>query len=197
MTDAELKIKQKVTGKFLFYARAIDNTMLYALNDIASAKNSKETLATVKYFLNYAASNPNAKIWYRASDMILQLDSEAAYLVCPEARSRAGGFFFLGNKDRNLFNGPIHVLAKSIKGAMASAAEAEVAAMFMNAREAVPTRQGLIALGQPQLATPMNTDNSTATGIINNNIKQKRLKVIDMRFYWIQERERQGMFNVY
>ena len=108
MLEPELKLKQNVTGKFLFYARAIDNTMLHALNDIASAKNSKETLAAVKYFLNYVASNPNARIKYRASDMILQLNSDAAYLVCPEARSRAGGYFFLGNKDRNLFNGPIH-----------------------------------------------------------------------------------------
>jgi hypothetical protein len=73
--------------------------MLHTLNDIASAKNSKETLAAVKYFLNYGASNPNARIIYRASDMILQLDSDIAYLVCLEARSRARGFFFLGNKD--------------------------------------------------------------------------------------------------
>ena len=89
-------------------------------------------------------------------------------------------------KDRNLFNGPIHVLAKI-----------KVAALFMNAREAVPMRQGLIELGHPQLATPMKTDNSTATGIINNTIKQKRSKAIDMRFYWLQDRVQQGMFDVY
>ena len=35
MTAQDIKRKQRVCGKFLFYARAIDNTMLHALNDIA------------------------------------------------------------------------------------------------------------------------------------------------------------------
>ena len=80
---------------------------------------------------------------------------------------------------------------------MASASEAEVAALFMNAREAIPFRQGLIEMGHPQPATPMKTDNSTATSIINKTIKQKRSKAIDMRFYWLCDRVTQGMFNVY
>jgi hypothetical protein len=171
--------------------------MLHSLNDIASAKNTKECADAVKYFLNYAASNPDAEIIYRMSDMILQLDSDAAYLVCPEARSRAGGYFFLGNKDRKLFNGALMVLAKIIKNVMASAAESEVAGLYMNAREAVPMRQALIEMGHPQPATPMKTDNSTATGILNNTIKQKRSKAIDMRFYWLRDRVQQGMFDVY
>ena len=71
---------------------------------------------------------------------------------------------------------------------MASASEAEVAALFMNAQEAVPLRRGLIEMGHPQQATPLKTDNSTATGIANKTIKQKRSKAIDMRFYWLCDR---------
>ena len=41
--------------------------------------------------------------------------SDAVYLVVPESRSRAGGFHFLGDKNRTQFNGPILVLAKIIK----------------------------------------------------------------------------------
>jgi hypothetical protein len=197
MAPVEIKHKQRSTGKFLFYGRAIDNTMLHALNDIASAKNTKETVAAVTYFLNYCACNPNAQIIYRASDMILQGDSDAAYLVCPEAKSRAGGYHFIGNKNGELFNGPIMVLAKIIKNVMSSAAEAEVAALFMNAQEMAPMRQCLKDLGHPQPATPIKTDNSTATGIINNTIKQKRSKSIDMRFYWLRDRVKQGQFRVH
>ena len=69
MTPGENKHTQRTTGKFLFYGRAIDNTMLHALNDIASAKDIKATIAAVKHFLDYAASNPNARIIYRASDI--------------------------------------------------------------------------------------------------------------------------------
>ena len=48
---------------------------------------------------------------------------------------------------------------------MTSTAEAEVASLFMNAQEAVPTRTCLIEMGHPQLATKMKTDNMTAKGI--------------------------------
>jgi hypothetical protein len=192
-----IKFIQRTTGKFLYYARAIDNTMLHALNNIASSKTTAETMKATKYFLNYAACNPNAQIIYRQSEMVLQGDSDAAYLVCPQARSRAGGYIYVGNKDKTLFNGPILVLARVIKNVMASAAEAEVAALYMNAQEIVPMRQCLIELGHPQPPTPLKTDNSTATGILTGTIKQKRSKAIDMRFYWLKDRVKQKQFDVY
>ena len=197
LSPALVNFIQRTTGKFLYYARAIDNTMLHALNNIASSKNTAETMKATKYFLNYAACNPNARIIYRESEMILQGDSDAAYLVCPQARSRAGGYIFVGNKNRNLFNGPILVLARVIKNVMASAAEAEVAALYMNAQELVPMRQCLIELGHHQPPTPLKTDNSTATGILTGTIKQKRSKAIDMRFYWLKDRVKQKQFDVY
>jgi hypothetical protein len=193
----QIKFLQRVTGKFLFYARAIDNTMLHAINDIATAtiNGTEQTLAAAKYFLNYAASNPDGEIIFRASDMILRIDSDAAYLVCPKARSRAGGYHYLGSKDGKLFNGPILVLAKIIKNVMASAAEAEVAGIYMNAQLAVGFRTCLIEMGHPQPPTPIRTDNTTARGIITGTIKQKRSKAIDMRFYWLNDRYKQDQFD--
>ena len=194
---AQIKFLQRVTGKFLFYARAIDNTMLHAINDIATAtmNGTEQTLAAATYFLNYAASNPDGEIIYRASDMILKIDSDAAYLVCPKARSRAGGFHYLSSKDGTLFNGPIMVLAKIIKNVMASAAEAEVAGIFMNAQLAIGYRNCLIEMGHPQPPTQIRTDNTTARGIITGTIKQKRSKAIDMRFYWLNDRYEQKQFD--
>jgi hypothetical protein len=197
LDEVGVKFIQKATGKFLYYARAVDNTMLHALNEIASSKHTEETLRATRYFLNYAASNPDGKIVYRKSDMILQGDSDAAYLVCPEARSRAGGYIYCGNKDKKLFNGPVLVLSKKIKNVVSSASEAEVAALYLNAQEMVPMRHCLEELGHPQRATPLKTDNSTATGIVNNTIKQKRSKAIDMRYYWLRDRVQQGQFDVY
>ena len=62
LQPSAIKYIQRVTGKFLFYARAIDNTMLHALNNIAPAtiNDTEATLAATKHFLNYAASNPDA-----------------------------------------------------------------------------------------------------------------------------------------
>ena len=135
MSQAEIKFKQRAVGKFLFYARAIDNTMLHALNDIATSPDTTSTNAAVKYFLNYAACNPSASIIYRQSDMQLSVESDAAYLVCPEARSRAGGYHYLSNNGHTTFNGPITVVAKIIKHVMASAAEAEITLWHQQLRQ--------------------------------------------------------------
>jgi hypothetical protein len=43
----------------------------------------------------------------------------------------------------------------------------------------------------------METDNTTATGYSNGTIKQKRTKAMDMHFYWIKDRVKQGQFHIY
>ena len=198
-TKADGKRLEQVCGKFLYYSRIIDDTMAHVLNGL-STKTRSGTLNTniaVAHFLDYCASNPDATKLYKASDMILSIDSDAAYLVEPEARSRAGGFIYLGNRDGKLINGSIHVLAKVIKNVVSSASEAELAALFMNARLALPLRVTLEELGHKQPATRLKTDNSTANGIINGTIKQNRSKGIDMRYYWLVDRVQQGQFEVY
>lgn len=146
--------------------------------------------------MDYLATNPDAKIIFRASDMQLFIDSDAAYLVHPKARSRAGGYYYLGNIDGKLFNGPIYILAKVIKAVMASAADAECGSLYINASDAVSFIITLCELGHPQLPVPIQTDNSTAYGIMNNIIKRKRSKAFDMRHWWLVNRVEQGQFEV-
>ena len=81
-------------------------------------------------------------------------------------------------------NGAILTIAQIIKAVMSSAAEAEVGALYINCREAVPARQTLEFLGHPQPPTPIQTDNTTALGVVNNNV-MKKLKAMDMRFHWL------------
>jgi len=174
MTKAQTHFLQQITGKFLDYARAVDCTMLHALNDLATQTHSgtQKTMKAVQHFLNYCASNPAAITLYRASDMILHIDSDAAHLVAPRARSRAGGFYYMGNQNKELINGPVAVNAKIIKNVMSSASEAEIGALYMNAKDAVPMRTTLAEMDHPQPPTPIRTDNSTASGIVNSTIQQ-------------------------
>ena len=65
-------------------------------------------------------------------------------------------------------------MSKVIKGAMDSAAEAEVAAIHLNAKDAAPIRQCLGEMGHPQPATRMCADNAAAQGFANGTIKQMR-----------------------
>jgi len=63
---------------------------------------------------------------------------------------------------------------------MTSAAEAELGTLYINAREAIYIRNILEAMGHPQPRTPVQTDNSTAEGVVNNKILPKQTKAMDM-----------------
>jgi hypothetical protein len=60
--------------------------------------------------------------------------------------------------------------ATIIKAVMSSAAEAELGALFLNAKEAVYLQQILTKMGHPQPRTSIQTNNTTAEGVINNII---------------------------
>ena len=58
--------------------------------------------------LNYAASHPDAKILYFASDMILNVHSNMLYLSESDARSQATSIYFLGKKSSDPSKPPPH-----------------------------------------------------------------------------------------
>jgi hypothetical protein len=131
--------------------------------------------------------------------MILNIHSDASYLSEREAKSRLGGFSCMGSNTDNatrLTNGAILIISTVLKHVMSSAAEVEISAVFSNAKEGTVLRTTLEELGHPQPPTPLQTDNTTSTGYINGTIKQKRTWSMDMRFYWVKDRVKQGLFHV-
>ena len=91
---------QQVTGTFLYYARAVDSTMLVALSAIAAQQSqpTEQTMKKTLIFLDYVTTHPDAILTFNASNMILNIHSDVSYLTEPKARSRAGGHFFLSKK---------------------------------------------------------------------------------------------------
>ena len=73
---------QAITGTLLYYARAVDSTILTALNAIATqqANPMQSTLEEVKQVLDYCASQEEAVITYHSSSMVLAVHSDASYL---------------------------------------------------------------------------------------------------------------------
>jgi hypothetical protein len=202
LSDKEINKLQQLTGTLLYYARAVDPTLLMPINVLASEQSAATNVTADKVIklLNYCHTHPESKIRYHSSDMILHINSDTSYLSEDEAKSRAGGFFYMGNAtkhQKNLTNGAIFIISKVLKHVMSSAAEAEIGAVFINAKEGAVIRTTLEELGHTQPPTPMETDNTTATGYSNGTIKQKRTKSMDMRFYWITDRVKQGQFSVY
>jgi hypothetical protein len=175
---------QKVTGSVLYYARVVDPTVLMTLNDIATeqTKSTEKTQAATNRMLNYMTTHPDATIRYQASDMILHIHSDASYISVSNAQSRLRGLSLLGNNppDQDKLNGTVLNVTSVIKNVFASAAESEVGECFHNAKSGAPLRVTLTELGHIQPLTPLRTDNSTTFGILNETMKQKRLKAMDM-----------------
>ena len=181
--------------------------MLEALNVIvtAQAHSTTTTMGDTVWLLNYAATHTNATLHYHASDMILHVARNVSYLCEELARSRPGGHFFVSNRLVNNGDKPptlstnndaIHTLCQLIKTVMYSAAEAEIGATFINAKDALPIRTTIEELGHPQPHTPMQVDNSTAVGFANDTIKKKRSTAIDIHLYWIRDFTHQGHFKI-
>jgi hypothetical protein len=131
------------------------------LNDIYTeqTKATEKTQAATNQMLDYLATHPDATIRYHASDMILNIHSDASYLSVSKARSRLGSLFFLGNKypKQETLNRSILNVAAVIKNVVASAAESKVGAGFHNAQSGAPLRVTLSELGH-------TTPNASANG---------------------------------
>jgi hypothetical protein len=152
-----------------------------SINVLASEQSNatEETGDKVIKLLNYCNTHPETKVRYHASDMILHIHSDASYLSESESKSRAGGCFYMGNAtkhDKNLTSGAILIVSKLLKRVMSSAADAEIGAVFVNAKEGAVLRTTLEELGHTQPPTPMETDNTTATGTamvqLNKNVQK-------------------------
>ena len=194
------KFIQQVCGKFLYLGRAVDSTLLCPISAIASqsSKPTEDTMKQANQLLDYLASQEEAVITYNSSDMVLGVHSDASYLSEPKARSRAGGHFFLSNNSNvPPNNGAILNIAHIIKHVMSSATEAELAGLYIMAREAVYIRIILEELGHKQPPTPLQTDNAMADAVVNGKIQPKRTKAMDMRLHWLRDRECQQQFRIY
>ena len=141
------------------------------------AKGTEQTLSQARQLLDYLATHPNAKVRFHASDMIMNVHSDASYLSEANARSRASGHFFMGSLPSDnqpiRLNGTLFTLCKILKFVVASAAEAELSALFLACQEGMIFRLTLEEMGHPQPKTPVHCDNATTVGIANNSIKRQ------------------------
>ena len=127
---------QAIVGVTLFYALAVDPTLVTAVCDLASeqARPSAQLLVKVDRLLSYATSYPNNELIFHASDMNYKMTSDASYLSRALAQSVLGGHGHFGMNDpaSTFVNGSIYNVSKVLDVIVASAAEAETGALFNN-----------------------------------------------------------------
>ena len=195
---------QSIVVTFLYYGRAVDPTVLTALNEIAThqARPTNDTVKRTTVLMDYLYTYPQATLRYYAGDMQLHIESDAAYLVLPGARSRVAGYFYLrAHRHPNkaypgYFNAPVLIKCSTLKNVVSSAAEAECGGLFHNCTKAIGLRNALNGMGHYQQQTPVITDNSTANSFVYSEICVKRSKSWDMRFNWLCDRAAQQQCDI-
>jgi hypothetical protein len=178
------KFIPEVTGVFLYFAQAVDSTMLTALSALASkqAAPTEKMMQKFLQFLDYAASQKDTIITYKASNMRLMIHSHALYLSEPKACSRAGGHIFMaGVEDIPINNGAVLNILQKIRSVISSVAEVKLGALFINPKMAVSMQCTLEEMGHPHTCTPIQANNSTAHALLTNKILPKALKAMDMQ----------------
>ena len=87
-------------GTLLYYARAVDPTMLVYLesNSVNQAKSNETTYQAITKMLDYCATHPDSTVRYKQSDMVLYVYSAGFYLSEYQNHIRCGRCFFKGRK---------------------------------------------------------------------------------------------------
>ena len=151
---------QGIIGSLLYYARAVDNKLLMTLGALAVQQMAATVNArtAINQLIDYVVTYPTDGTTYFTSNMILAAHSDASFLSNSKLHSCAGSSIFLAEDDPILqLNGPVLTISQVIKFVMASAAEAELSALFITAREMVSLQNTLIKMGWPQPPSPIST----------------------------------------
>ncbi len=151
-----IKCVQKIFGSILYYAQAVDMTVLMALSSIAveQTKVTEQTISHCRHLLSYLPGHLDAKIRFHASNMILNIHLDASYLSKNNTCSRACGHFFMGWMPTDgspiFLNRAFHVSTTILKFVVASAAKAELVALYHTCQTGIIFRLTLTNMGHPQ-----------------------------------------------
>ena len=101
--------------------------------------------------MDYLHTHPDAVIQFHASDMILYIEFDAAYLILLQAHSRVASVFYLSNatSGRLPLNGAIQVICKTLQNLVSSTARSETGGIFIGGQQAVPIITALSELNNP------------------------------------------------
>ncbi len=94
-------------------------------------------------------------------------------------------------------NGAVLIILQIIRAVLTSAAEAELGALFINAKTAVSMQCTLKEMVHLQMRTSIHTNNLTAHALLTNKLLPKALKAMDIRFHWLRCREAQDQYCLY
>ena len=174
---------QQVVNGVLYYAHTVDWTVLASIRTIVSEQShvTEGTENRVQQLLDHLTTQPATTICYYAPEIVLKMHLDASYLSEARAQIMVAGYYFMGGVPNNGHpitpNGNIIIMCGIMKFVVASAAEAEMSALFMKSKDAKVIRLILAETGHTQPLTPIHRDNKTVAGISYDTIKNTLLTI--------------------
>jgi hypothetical protein len=167
---------------------------------VDQTKATEKTMQQCIDLLDYLATNQDANVRFRASDMVMNIHSDASYLSETNLHSRSCGHLFMGWMPKNdkpiQLNGAFYVNTTILRFVVASAAKAELGALFHNCQDGIIFRQTPEDLGHTQPQTLVHCNNATAIGIANNTVKRQQSRLMELRFFWVGNKEAQKIYGI-
>ena len=159
---------------------------LSAIGAQQSAATEKPT-TVINQLLDHVATYPNDGIGHGDIDIVLAEHSDAGFNNESNYGSRTGDHIFLSEDTQTpKWNGAVLTIAHIIKFLMSSAAEAQLCALYITAKEMIPVHQIIIEMVWKKPPYPIQTDELTSEGVINNTIMQHKRKSMDLHFHWLR-----------
>jgi hypothetical protein len=160
LSKTDTKTLQEIVGSMLYYARAVDPTMLTTTSTIFSqqAVPTQVVRAQAVQLLQYAAAYSINVIVYKKSKMHVILQVDASYLSRSKkvVQLQADRVAYFGDADNpTAENSMIHAISSIIDVVVSSAEEAKYGAAFVFAQQGVWLRKHYCCLGTP---TTTNTN---------------------------------------
>ncbi len=193
---------QQIVGSILYYMQAVDMMVLMALSTIMVEQTTatEHTMAKFTQSLDYLSDHADAKIQFHASNMIMNIHSDASYLLEANAWSRVCGHFFMGwmpeDDEPIRLNGAFYVSMNIMRFVVASVAEAELGALYRNCKKGIIYWEIFKDMGHPQSKIPVHCNNATAVGIANNTVKWQHSCSMEMHFFWVSDKCAQDMYKL-
>ena len=133
--------------------------------------------------IDYLATYPYAKLRYYEGGMKLNVESNAAYLVLPNAKSHVARHFYLSafpcptKAYPQEYNAPIHIECYTLKNVVSSAVEAECGCIFHNCIVVIGIQNTLVGMGHTQGRTTVINNNLMATSFVHSAMREKGQRV--------------------
>ncbi len=198
LTPKEIKHVQVIVSTLLYYAQAVDSTLLASLSTIP-ARQVNGTQAVAVHVINSLITLPltpiPASATKRATWYCWYTQTPPTFPKLVEKAEQQD--MFLSNcNDKDFINDAILMLLTIIKHVMLSASEAKLATLYYGCKLAAPLWTTLEELGHFQTSpTPVTTNNITAQGLTMRTMTPKASKSMDQHFHWVKCWNMQCLFQ--